>query len=1800
MTGPVSDWLAGTTVGPQPTPEDNVVPFKKSSPVQDWLEGPDHTTAIEQSLSASPDEEAKKRKLSEQSGLPYDAVDADPAEVQRLVRKQQIDNLVKDAPLTREWLSDPLNASVAHDDVESLTAIESIWGITKKLGEATTDTVRALGAGALYVPRGINALAWGIEETLGLEDAAANAAAVDKNLADLQAMVLGEQEGLHPLVSQGIQSAGQGLALLMTRNPGAAIRGAGITTAGLEATKGREEGLSPGKALFFGGMQGVAEMVTEKIPIEKLFKSLKVGDGLFKTLGQQLLIENVTEQVATAWQDLNEWLFIHPEKSIGEYLEERPNAALETAIATTVGTVFQTSIAHTSSRLAQRMKGAEDAKKFGEKLNKTQETLANSALTPRDPAAAINHFSKVGPKTTYLSVDGITELANKLELSPVDLAQQLGIRPQFEKEYLRGGDIQLSAEQLGQLMLNEEWSLLSEHIRETEDSFTLREAEEFEKTGLKEEIESALKPRAEGILAYHGSNAVFDKFDMQFIKTGEGNLGFGYGMHFAQASEDAETYRNAQGNIYEVNIQLKKDDFLDFDQPLDYQSDKVVNALKEVANKIKLQNPNSEFANRVLNNTGELASQLYMGLARELGQVTGNIDEYGMDEKAASDLLKEAGISGNIYYDVKTEEGRKSRANFVVFEPDSVVVLKRNGVPITQAEIDVTAIEKDIATDGIFQTSEEAGMTATEYMFYLASLDKAHKAAVNRQNEKLLKDAQRKVSKEYKKLRKDMREGVRESLTNSPVYQAINSIQKDRLDRAAVAAILGDEKYLDQLPKQSKGRPIYTNKGEEGGIDPSVVAEIHGFDTASDMLLAMMTALPFDQAVEQATDQMMQRQYPDLTNEKLRLDAALESLHNDATSEVLVQELNRLRELAAEKKAKKAEKPTKEAKEKKPQTEAQKKAIEVRKIKLNVLKNAIKKQLESTPIKDVRVGRFVKTAKEQGKLAGKLLRKGDVEGAIDAKFKQLTNFIMAQQAYKVKAETEKQNKKLNQLATRKRNKLPQSYYDMIRQKLSDYNIGPKLSEKTRKRMQDWVARKTAEGAIFQIPPQLLSDQKKYWQDMTIAEWRDLVDAVKNIEAQGRLQKQSTALHGKVEFEHERAVLLKQAENIPDTARAKRAEKSAVKTYKDKIAAGIAAFDAAIVKMENLLRELDGETVGPWWEAFYKRFSRAETEKLDMMEKHVRPIIQDAFKQLPKKVLSRMNKKVFVPSLGKEYTYSQLLKIALNMGNPSNISKMLDGHNEHERGKTWTQQDLIDAMALLSPEEARWVQGVWDQLESFRPAVERVYEAEMGIAAERIPIQPVVIGGVKVKGGYFPMQYAQTPTFSTPLEAMQDPLIRAGIFSGMTKERTKFSAPIDLDLNGMINALEQQIHFITHYEAVRNVNKLLNDKDITRIIRDKLGEEYLNEFKSWYSAVASGGMQRGANDPIDIGTEIFRTNMTAAALGGNLITIGSQVLGAFSSISQMAKPIKGDKGYSSWRGMSAFAKGGWIYATKKNAVKDATALSGVIRHRIASQDRDMRENMNKLKGKTDLKSRWNRMMMLTISGMQLYSVDIPTWIGAYNLGLKDGLSVEKAIDYADNILTTSQGSGHIKDLSALQRERGLKRALTMFSTWTFIQYNLQRDIVKSAKKFPVDAFAKSVWITLAPAVLAAWMRGNFGPDDEEDETWAGWLAQVFLGYNLGSVPVVGQWIGAVSQGYDFSFTPIQRIPDSLEKMLESVSKIFDEDEELDYKDISNIVKGTGYTLGIGGTTTAGRMFDALNKAEEEDVDWWEYITGPSRK
>jgi len=143
-------------------------------------------------------------------------------------------------------------------------------------------------------------------------------------------------------VESGLESFGQNLALLPAALlPGGqpAVLGAfGGLTGGQAYQEAREKGLSPQQALPFATSQGVIEIATEKIPLGALLDDINKKTGFGRMLISQLKKEIPNEQLATILQDLNEWAVLNPNKPFSDYAAERPSAALQTLIATIVGT----------------------------------------------------------------------------------------------------------------------------------------------------------------------------------------------------------------------------------------------------------------------------------------------------------------------------------------------------------------------------------------------------------------------------------------------------------------------------------------------------------------------------------------------------------------------------------------------------------------------------------------------------------------------------------------------------------------------------------------------------------------------------------------------------------------------------------------------------------------------------------------------------------------------------------------------------------------------------------------------------------------------------------------------------------------------------------------------------------------------------------------------------------------------------------------------------------------------------------------------------------------------------------------------------------------------------------------------------------------------------------------------------------------------------------------------------------------------------------------------------------------------
>jgi hypothetical protein len=229
------------------------------------------------------------------------------------------------------------------------------------------------------------------------------------------------------------------------------------------------------------------------------------------------------------------------------------------------------------------------------------------------------------------------------------------------------------------------------------------------------------------IRAYHGSPYDFDKFDLSKIGTGEGAQSYGHGLYFAENPAVAEQYRQAfkggpvivPGNpfsgaetvprsanprMYEVNINAKPEQFLDWDKPLSQQSGHVQDALfmrlldqmppkaaQETMDVMGRQTGDTIYRNiwRDVNRSypeasAALQSEGIPGI-RYLDQGSRNLANVKVEPsnlKAGEWMVSDPRGSSQ-YFDTKEAAERFANAgtsNYVVFNPDIVEIMKKYGL----------------------------------------------------------------------------------------------------------------------------------------------------------------------------------------------------------------------------------------------------------------------------------------------------------------------------------------------------------------------------------------------------------------------------------------------------------------------------------------------------------------------------------------------------------------------------------------------------------------------------------------------------------------------------------------------------------------------------------------------------------------------------------------------------------------------------------------------------------------------------------------------------------------------------------------------------------------------------------------------------------------------------------------------------------------------------------------------------------------------------------------------------------------
>jgi hypothetical protein len=150
----------------QPSPsEDGVLDF--STVNIDSLPNPGLSHNLRAGLETSPAEAQRQRSLSQRSGLPVPLVQADDGGLEKMLKAQELERKLLNAPYTTRWMDEPMKASIAADSVDILTKTEdnmrrlasgvlSVYGNLQQFVDLVTR--EASGAAASLIDRPIDAL----------------------------------------------------------------------------------------------------------------------------------------------------------------------------------------------------------------------------------------------------------------------------------------------------------------------------------------------------------------------------------------------------------------------------------------------------------------------------------------------------------------------------------------------------------------------------------------------------------------------------------------------------------------------------------------------------------------------------------------------------------------------------------------------------------------------------------------------------------------------------------------------------------------------------------------------------------------------------------------------------------------------------------------------------------------------------------------------------------------------------------------------------------------------------------------------------------------------------------------------------------------------------------------------------------------------------------------------------------------------------------------------------------------------------------------------------------------------------------------------------------------------------------------------------------------------------------------------------------------------------------------------------------------------------------------------------------
>lgn len=448
------------------------------------------------SATTSPDEFAGDMNLATEfakttgnSVPPIPMVSENRGVFQQAIEREKNRTILSSAPRLTEWLRNPDNATIAKDDLEGL----SWWERSLVIPRGIASAVPAFGQGVYGVGAGLAALPGKNPVSEWLLARARDAERNTKTIAGPAPSWL-EQQVQGAAQSIGLMTPGIVASVLTDGAAAPAVMGAylapgAVVQGGQSVQKGLESGLSAPRALSYGALDAAAEVILERLPVGRLLGDVSKGAGFGRILMGQLATELPTETVTTLFQNLNEWVTIHPDKPFKDFLAEQPEALRDTIAQTALATLGLSGAGAGLSHIARSRNAVANAEGVDGRraaLEEISRQAQSSALRNRSPDKFQQFVASATEGTpianVYVPADKFVEYFQSNGIDPHAIINGLeGVTSEdLDAALAAGADLQIpTATYAARMAGSEHDAFLLDNMRLDPNDFTKAEAAEF-------------------------------------------------------------------------------------------------------------------------------------------------------------------------------------------------------------------------------------------------------------------------------------------------------------------------------------------------------------------------------------------------------------------------------------------------------------------------------------------------------------------------------------------------------------------------------------------------------------------------------------------------------------------------------------------------------------------------------------------------------------------------------------------------------------------------------------------------------------------------------------------------------------------------------------------------------------------------------------------------------------------------------------------------------------------------------------------------------------------------------------------------------------------------------------------------------------------------------------------------------------------------------------------------------------------------------------------------------------------------